>query len=290
MAPGRPCETTHSRVKSSQSETGVGRSSGCTPYEKCSCRATRSLGVTAATHTGSRKRAMLLAVRPVSVGTTTAAAPLELQDRLGGDGDEVVETRMELLRQRLHALPEVEARAMRLRRRGDPRQGRDGFHGVHPAGRLRRQHDAVRPVQDGVRHVGGFGPGRLPAVRHRFQHLRRRDDRLPRPQRLPNEALLEDADLLDRHFDTQISARDHETVGGREDLVHPLERPCPFDLRDDERLVAEAAGSFAHGLDVGGGLHERLAHGVDAVPKREFEAPAIVLGERGDAEVERREG
>src|SRR5262245_56037916 len=73
MLPGRLCEATHSRVKASQSGTGRACCTGCTPKERCSCRATCSLEVTAAIQTGSRKRAMLLTVRPAAVGTTTAA-------------------------------------------------------------------------------------------------------------------------------------------------------------------------------------------------------------------------
>src|SRR5262249_30847906 len=50
--------------------------------------------------------------------------------------------------------------------------------------------------------------------------------------------------------------------------------------------MAQLAGRHAHTLDVGGRLHERLAHNIDSVPQSELEAPAIVVREGGDTELE----
>ena len=54
-------------------------------------------------------------------------------------------------------------------------------------------------------------------------------------------------------------------------------------------VVPERLGGGAHGLDVGGGFHERLAHRVHAVGERELQAGAVVIGEGADAEVDARQ-
>ena len=62
-----------------------------------------------------------------------------------------------------------------------------------------------------------------------------------------------------------------------------------LDLGDDEGLFADGLGGGAHGLDVRGGLHERLAHRVHARLERELQAGAVVVGERADAEIDARQ-
>ena len=99
-------------------------------------------------------------------------------------------------------------------------------------GRLLAQHDRVRPVEDGVRHVGGFGAGRDEALDHRPQHLSRRDDRLCRPVRERDEPLLQHRDALDRDLDPEVAARDHDAVRGVDDLLEMLGRGGCLDLRD----------------------------------------------------------
>src|SRR5215475_9201910 len=53
---------------------------------------------------------------------------------------------------------------------------------------------------------------------------------------------------------TPRSPRDHETVGGGENLVQAIERPGPFDLGDHEGPVTEVASRPTHALHVGGRL------------------------------------
>ena len=62
-----------------------------------------------------------------------------------------------------------------------------------------------------------------------------------------------------------------------------------LDLGDDEGLFADGFRRGPHGLDVRGRFHERLAHGVHAVLEREFQAGAVVVGERADAEIDARQ-
>ncbi len=124
---------------------------------------------------------------------------------------------------------------------------------------------------------------------HGFEHLRGGDDRLAREAGLGDELLLQDGHFLDRHFHAEVAARHHDAVRRLQDFVKVLEGVRALDLGDDEGLFADGLGGGAHGFDVRRRLHERLAHRVHAVLERKFQAGAVVVGERADAEINARQ-
>ena len=65
-----------------------------------------------------------------------------------------------------------------------------------------------------------------------------------------DEVLLHHRDPLDRDLDAEVAARDHDAVGGVEDLVEALEGAGALDLGDDERRGAERGRRGAHRPDV----------------------------------------
>jgi hypothetical protein len=147
----------------------------------------------------------------------------------------------------------------------------------------------VGAIQDGVGHVRGLGARGQPAGHHGFEHLRGRDDRLARQAGLGDQLLLQDGHLFDRHFHAEVAAGHHDAVRRLENFVKAQEGVRAFDLGDDEGLSAEGLGGGPHGFDVRGGLHEGLAHGVHALAERKFQAGAVVVGERADAEINARQ-
>ena len=123
-----------------------------------------------------------------------------------------------VLRARSHSAP-TRGRSARLGRRGDARQHAHRIDRVVADRQFFREHHAVGAVEDRVGDVGRFGAGRPPAADHRQQHLGRGDRRLAVRVGLADQLLLRDRDALDRDLDAEIAARDHDAVGGLEDLV-----------------------------------------------------------------------
>ena len=90
---------------------------------------------------------------------------------------------------------------------------RDGFERIFSRRALRREHDRIGAVIDGVGDVGHLGAGRYRRGDHAFQHLRRDDDRLARLARPGNDLLLDRRDFLYRHFDAKIATGNHDRIG-----------------------------------------------------------------------------
>ena len=65
-----------------------------------------------------------------------------------------------------------------------------------------------------------------------------------------------------------------------------FERIGTLDLRDDKWLMPELFRRCANGVHVGGGLDERLAHGLDSLRERELETGAVMFGKGADAEID----
>ena len=141
----------------------------------------------------------------------------------------------------------------------------DGFDGILAGGGLAREHDGVGAVVDRVGDVGGLGAGGPRILDHRFQHLRRGDDRLAILRGAADDVLLDRGHLLRRDFDAEIAARDHDAVGDFEDGVEVFDRLRLLQLGDDPGVGlqrVQAAPDVAH---VVGGTHEGDGDGVDAL-------------------------
>jgi hypothetical protein len=95
------------------------------------------------------------------------------------------------------------------------------------------EHDRVGAVVDRVGDVGHLGPGRPPRRHHRGQHLRRGDRRFGDHAGGADQPLLLDRHLLQRHFDPEVAAGDHDPGGGvADDLLGVLGRLLLLDLGD----------------------------------------------------------
>ena len=140
-------------------------------------------------------------------------------------------------------------------------------------GALGRQHDGVGALIDGGRHVGDLGARRQRREDHRFEHLRRDDDRLAEPARGAGDALLQARHLLERHFDAEIAARHHQRVGDLDDLVETGDRLRLLDLGHDQRARAGDLLDLEHVLRP---LHEGDRHPIDALLQRRVEIGAVL--------------
>jgi hypothetical protein len=99
----------------------------------------------------------------------------------------------------------------------DARHRRHRVRRVLPDAGLGRQHDRVRPVEDGVGHVGDLGPGGTQVGDHRVEHLGGHDDGLGRLPAQPDGALLHHRNLFEGHLHTEVTTRNHQAVEGFDD-------------------------------------------------------------------------
>jgi len=92
-----------------------------------------------------------------------------------------------------------------------------------------------------------------------------------------HDSFLNRRNLLGRHLDAEIAARDHHRIGFDEDRVQGLDRSRLLELRHDAGAIADDLSGFD---DVGGPLHERQRDPVDAECQAEAQVGAVLLGHR----------
>ena len=184
-----------------------------------------------------------------------------LADRLGDDMGRV----------RRGGLQEAVFGEIRL---GVQRQGGhrvDRPHRIFADRRLAREHHGRAAVENGIGNVTGLRPGGLGVVLHRRQHLRRSDHRLAARHRGSDDALLRARDLCQRQLHPQVSACDHDAVGGFDNGIQIGHAGAVLDLCDDGDLDATLGKNFAHPYDIVVRLHERGRDVVDVILRGEAE-------------------
>ena len=147
-------------------------------------------------------------------------------------------------------------RPMCFGERGDFRQHRDCFLRKFSHRRFAGEHDAIGAIENCVRHISCLGAAGQTAGNHRFEHLRRSDDGFTRKVRFRNKLLLSVRDLFDRHLNTEIAARNHDTISRCQNFVEVRERVGSLDLCNNERLSADFCRCLAHSLDVRGAFNK----------------------------------
>src|SRR5215204_5194140 len=121
----------------------------------------------------------------------------------------------------------------------DPVHLLDALQRVAPDGRLTRGHNRVGPIEDRVRHVRDFGPGRPGVAYHGVEHLSGDDDGLAQAPAARDHALLLYGDPLGGELDRKVAPGDHYAVGGADDVLDVLYGLVLLDLGDHGRVAAE---------------------------------------------------
>src|SRR5215469_16224896 len=99
-----------------------------------------------------------------------------------------------------------------------------------------------------------------------------------------DKLLLQDRHLLDRNFYAEVAARDHDAVTRLQDFIEVFDGVRSFYFGDDEGSLARGLGCCPHSFDVMARFHERLAHSVNSLLQRKFEASTVVVCEGTDTE------
>ena len=110
-------------------------------------------------------------------------------------------------------------------------------------GAFGRQHDGVGAVEHGGRDVRHLGAGRHRRVDHRFEHLRRDDDRLAEPARDARVMRFCRPGTFSSGISTPRSPRaTMSAIGNLDDLVEPLRSPAAS--RSSTRTAARPRVTF----------------------------------------------
>src|SRR5207248_6559100 len=154
------------------------------------------------------------------------------------------------------------------------------FHRITARGCLTAEHDRVRLLEDGIGHVGDFGPGRNRIFNHRLEHVRRDDDRLPHSQTTLHDAPLDNWQFFHRTFDPEIAARDHDRVRRVDHFIDRADGGLVLDLRDDLRCAPEFFHESPEFLEIAFLPGKTQRHEIHSNLGAERHIVEVLLGER----------
>ena len=104
-----------------------------------------------------------------------------------------------------------------------------------------------------------------------------------------DDVLLNGGDFFRRDFHAEVSARDHDAVGGFQNFFEVLNGLWFFELGDDPGVRAESGDALLDELYVVAGADEGDGDGVDSVLYGELQVGLVLFGERGHAHRNSRE-
>ena len=165
----------------------------------------------------------------------------------------------------------------------------DAADRVVAGGRLAAQHDRVRLLVDRVGDVGDLGAGRHRVVHHRLEQVRRDDDGLAGDRALADHLALQDRQLLEGDLHPEVTARDHDGVGRREDGVEIVDPLLVLDLGHEPLVAPGRVDDAAHLLDVLRAANERQRDEVDVLLDRERDVLAVLLRDRREVHADARQ-
>ncbi len=161
---------------------------------------------------------------------------------------------------------------------GHPHHQRHRLHRVAARSGFGREHDRIGPVENGVGHVRGFGPGGPGIAHHTFEHLGGGDHRLARLVAAADDALLDQRHLLRTHFHPQVAPGHHDAVGHLENGVEVGDRLGLFDLGDDPQVRLFLEQQILQGRNVGGPPDEGKGKVVDLLIQAEAQVRKVLVG------------
>ena len=96
--------------------------------------------------------------------------------------------------------------------------------------------------------------------------------------------LLNDGNFFWRHFNAEIAASDHDSVGHFENFFQMIDSLRFFELGDDGHVASVRRDDLLDHADIGGGADEGKCDRVNTVAEAEFEVFAVFSSERRDGE------
>ena len=114
--------------------------------------------------------------------------------------------------------------------------------------------------------------------------MRSGNNRFARAVRASDQIFLDEGNLFERNFDSEVAARDHDAVGSFDDFIDIVERLVLLDFRHDRDIRAAFLHEVTDFDDVFGATHEGNRDPVDLHFDPECEMLEIAIGHRIDVE------
>ena len=149
-------------------------------------------------------------------------------------------------------------------------------------GRLLGQHYGIRPVEDGIGDVRGFGTCGQGRVNHRFQHLRGHDHRLAYVVAFENELLLYNGDFLYGYLHAQVAPGNHHAIRCLQYRVKIIQRFSALDLGNNLGRGVIFLQEFLHVNNICGLLDKGQPYKVDPMLDCEIQALPVFFSYRID--------
>ncbi len=165
----------------------------------------------------------------------------------------------------------------------------DGLDGILPRCGFRRKHHRVRAVENRIGHVRSFRARRPGVLRHRLQHLRRRNHRTPEFPGSRNNRFLNHRHALRVHLYAQVAPRHHHAVGGPQNRVEIVDSLRLLQLCDHRSVSPRAANQLFRQQHVFRAPHKAHRNVICAVFQREFQVGAVFWRQRGNAQFDSRQ-
>ena len=138
--------------------------------------------------------------------------------------------------------------------------------------RLAGQHDRIDALvhgMSGIADLGARGPG---FGQHRLKDLRCNDHWYSGRLGPVCNLFLDAWDLLERHLQAQIAARDHHAITRTENVVQMVKRFGTFDLGDEGHVGPSTGGrNLAGASEVGGSSNEAQSDHIDTNRQAELQ-------------------
>ena len=160
---------------------------------------------------------------------------------------------------------------------GSAVHGGDRLDWILPGRGFSRQHDGVRPLEDGRRNVRDLGASRDRTRDHGFEHLSRDDDWLTGAAGHARHLLLQPGHLFDRHFDAKVAARHHQCIDEIQDLAEAIDCLRLLNLGHDG---GPATRDLLGLCDIVGPLDEGERNPVDTGIEARFQIRAVLCRHR----------
>lgn len=167
---------------------------------------------------------------------------------------------------------------------GDAVHGVDALDGVVAGGGFAGEHDGVCFFLGGVHDVCDLGACRRGVGDHGLEHVGGDDDAGGELVAPTDDASLEEGKFFEVDFDAEVTASDHDDVGGFDDGVEVADGFLVFEFGDEFGFAAEFFHFCAEFADVSGVTDEGAGDEVCAAFDCEFEVAVVFFGECGEVE------
>ena len=159
------------------------------------------------------------------------------------------------------------------------------FEGIFTRSGFTAEHQSIGAIVNSVGNVGHLSTCGTWVVDHSVQHLRGHNHRFLSLDALSNDLALNAGNALNGHFNTEVTARNHNTVRRFNDFIDVVYSFLVFNLRDNLDVAVVRIENVLHHFDVGSRTNEWVSNEINVLLNREKNVLVVALRERREVDV-----